>query len=145
MNIRDVMNTTPAQIPAGTTMRAAAEAVAQSQCSDLMVVDASGQFIGVLSEGDLIRAVLPKLDEIVASGGLADARELFEDKGHEFAHTTIDAIVIRKPVTLAPKDALLQAASTMARMQIRRLPVVENGKLVGTVSRADICAAVLKP
>ncbi len=144
MQIRDVMNTNPARISAGKTLREAAEAVRDSQCSDLMVVDDAGRFIGVLSEGDLIRHVLPRLDEIVASGGsLAEAREMFEDKGHSAAASSIDPIIIRKPVTVAPNDALLQAASTMVRMQIRRLPVVEGGKLVGTVSRADICAGVL--
>jgi CBS domain-containing protein len=145
MLIRDVMNTNPARIAAGRTLREAAEAVRESQCSDLMVVDDAGQFIGVLSEGDLIRHVLPRLDEIVASGGsLAEAREMFVDKGQAAASSAIDAIIIRKPVTVTPNDALLQAASTMVRMQIRRLPVVDGGKLVGTVSRADICVGVLR-
>ena len=37
----------------------------------------------------------------------------------------------------------MRAASTMAMKKMRRLPVVKNGKLVGTVSRGDISKAVL--
>lgn len=143
MLIRDVMNTNPARISVGKTMREAAEVVRASQCSDLMVVDDAGRFVGVLSEGDIIRHVLPRLDEIVEIGSLSDAREMFEDKGHDAASRPIDVITIHKPVTVAPGDALLQAASTMVRLHIRRLPVVDGGKLVGTVSRADICVGVM--
>jgi predicted transcriptional regulator len=44
---------------------------------------------------------------------------------------------------LAPEDEVHKAAATMAAKQIRRLPVIENDKLVGTVSRADVCRAVV--
>ncbi len=47
-------------------------------------------------------------------------------------------------MTLDPNDEILKAASTMAMKKMRRLPVVKNGKLVGMVSRGDICKAVLK-
>jgi CBS domain-containing protein len=144
MLIRDVMNTTPARIRAGATMYEAAEAVRSSQCSDLMVVDETGQFVGVLSEGDLIRTVLPKLDELIAEGSLDAAKDLFESKGQSLGGERIDAIVIKKPITVSPGDRIHSAAATMILKQIRRLPVVEGGKLVGTVARADICAGVLR-
>ena len=144
MLIRDVMNTSPAHIRAGATMREAAEAVRHSQCSDLMVVDDSGNFVGVLSEGDLIRTVLPKLDELIAEGSLEAAKDLFDSKGESLGGERIDGIVIKKPITVSPGDRLHGAAATMILKQIRRLPVVDGGKLVGTVSRADICVGVLR-
>jgi CBS domain-containing protein len=141
--IRDVMNPMPARIRAGSTMREAAEEVRRSQCSDLMVVDPSGNFVGVLSEGDLIRAVLPNLEELLGEASFDAAKELFESKGANLGGQSIDGIVITKPITVGPSDRLHAAASTMIRKQIRRLPVVEGGKLVGTVARADICFGVL--
>jgi hypothetical protein len=76
--VRDVMNVSPTRISARSTMREAAELVSSSETSDLAVVDDAGRFVGVLAEGDLIRATLPKFDEIVNSGGsVAEAFELF--------------------------------------------------------------------
>lgn len=144
MKIGDIMNVNAIRIRQGATMRQAAELVSANQVSDLMVVDGDNGFIGVLSEGDLIRAVLPQYEEIVRSGGsLSGAFELFLDKGKAIAEQPIEPLVIKNPITVSPADPVLRAASTMISKQIRRLPVVEKGKLVGTVSRADICRAVL--
>lgn len=142
MLIGDIMNVNATRIRVTATMRQAAELVSQSQSSDLMVVDGDNNFVGVLSEGDLIRAVLPKYDELV-KGAVGNPVNLFLERGHERADASIDPLVIRSPIMLSPSDPVLKAASTMVSKQIRRLPVVEKGKLVGTVSRADICRAIL--
>ena len=42
------------------------------------------------------------------------------------------------PVTVAPSEALDDAMELMARHKVRRLPVVDGGRLVGVVSQADI-------
>jgi CBS domain-containing protein len=144
MRIGEIMNVNAARIRLGTTMRQAAEVVASTQVSDLMVVDEENNFVGVLSEGDLIRAVLPRYEELMAGGGsMSEAFEEFVDKGKSLADGPIEPLVIKTPITVAPSDPVLRAASTMIAKQIRRLPVVDKGKLVGTVARADICRGVL--
>lgn len=145
MVIRDIMNINAIRIPDTATMRQAAETVSLSQASDLMVVDKENNFVGVLSEGDLIRAALPQFDEIMSSGGsLTEAFEIFIDKGRELADKPIVPLVIKNPITVKPEDEPLKAATVMVSKQIRRLPVVEEGKLVGTIARADVCRAVLR-
>lgn len=58
------------------------EIVALSGASDLMVMGEDSEFVGVLSEGALLRAALPDTDEILAVGGSLDnAFELFLRKG----------------------------------------------------------------
>ena len=100
--------------------------------------------LGFLSEGDLLRAILPNVDEIIAAGGsLADAFAFFAAKGRDLAHRPIAPLVITGAIVLKPTDEAAQAATVMVEKQIPRLPVVEDGKLVGTVSRADICRAVI--
>lgn len=144
MLIRDVMAFYPVHINVNASIHRAAEIISIAEVSDLMVVDDQKTFVGVLSEGDLIRAVLPNTDEILAAGGsLADAFGFFVAKGRELAMRPIAPLIITAPITMKPTDDAAMAATVMAEKQIRRLPVVENGKLVGSVSRADICRAVL--
>lgn len=147
MKIRDIMSYNPTRIDVNATMQRAAEVVSLTQVSDLMVVDHHNHFMGVLSEGDLIRAVMPKFDEIMSSGGsLRESFDLFVENGRTMAGRTIaDIIVSRdKLVAVGPDDEVLKAAGAMVSRQIRRLPVVNpDGKLVGTVSRADVCRGVL--
>jgi CBS domain-containing protein len=144
MQIREIMNTAVATVDVGATVKQAVGVLADSQASDLMVVAADGRFVGVLSEGDLIRAVLPRYDEILQGGGnLTEAFDIFVDKGSALAEKPIEPLVIKDALTFTPQEDVLKAASAMVRKQIRRLPVVDGGKLVGTISRADVCKGVL--
>jgi CBS domain-containing protein len=146
MKIKDTMNPKAVRLTLGSSMKLAAEMVSVTQSSDLMIVDEMGNFIGVLSEGDLIRAVIPDLSEVLSAGGsLDDACRFFLKNGVDLATQPINSLVIKNAIIVDPEDELLKAAVVMADKQIRRLPVVSDGKLVGTVSRADICWGVLSP
>ena len=67
--IKDVMRVRTARIRQDSDIRHAAEIVALSGVSDLMVVDDEDKFIGVISEGDILRTALPDIDEILDEGG----------------------------------------------------------------------------
>jgi CBS domain-containing protein len=142
--VRDIMSSHPTRIDVGADLRRAAEIVALSGASDLMVVDADDAFVGVLSEGDILRAALPDRDEVLGEGGtIADAFEIFLRKGGRLRERAIAAFVIRDPIMLSPDDHVGAAAVILVDQMIRRLPVVRDGRLVGTVSRADVCRAVV--
>lgn len=146
MQIGDVMNRNLTTIRLGTTMREAAEVLSHSRASELMVVDESDCFVGVLAEGDMIRAIMPRFEDIMLSSGtLYETFGLFMESGHEKANHAIDDIVIKKPIVVSSSSDVVKAAASMAAEKIHRLPVVDDGKLVGTISRADICSAVLSP
>lgn len=116
----------------------------ESQVSDLMVIDASGNFIGIVSEGDLIRRCMPKYNELIADGlSPEDAFELFLEKGKIAANESVMSIAITNPITVTKVTNVQKAAAYMVSKNIRRLPVVENGKLIGSVSRAMIAKAIL--
>jgi hypothetical protein len=92
VNVRDIMNINVTRILIGSTLSQAAEVSALSNAADLVVVDGSSTFIGVLSEGDLtfigvlsegdlMRAALPSLSDTLASGEqLSAGYGLLEEK-----------------------------------------------------------------
>ena len=142
--IKDVMRVRTARIRQDSDIRHAAEIVALSGVSDLMVVDDEDKFIGVLSEGDILRAALPDIDEILDEGGtLDDAFQIFLDKGKQLAELPIAPLIIQEPIVLDPENHVAQAATILVDKHIRLLPVVRDSKLVGTISRADVCRAVV--
>lgn len=144
MLVRDVMTAYPAYVRVGADLRRAAEMISISEVGQLMVIDHDDRFVGTLSEGDLVRAVLPSFDEVVAAGGtLDDAFAFFVRKGRDLAERPIDPLVVRDAITVQTTDAIARAAVVMAEKQIRRLPVVDDSTLVGTVSQNDICRAVI--
>ncbi len=144
MLIRDVIDRKTARIELSDTMQRAATLLVLTQASDLMVVDDAGRFVGVLSEGDILRTIMPDFEGLVEAGSsLRRAFEIFRRAGRDYANQPITRLVIRSAITVGPDDELLKAATVMVLKQIRRLPVVADGTFLGTISRADVCWALL--
>ena len=134
----------PICIPSDTNIRHAAEICSLTEVSEIMVVDEEQNFIGVLSEGDLLRALMPDFEEILGAGGtLYHAFELFIQKGSVLAEDSIAQLIIHSPISVKPSDEVAKIATIMIQKNIRRLPVLENDKLVGTISRSDVCRAII--
>ena len=142
--VKDFMTVRMTRIRHSSSIQRAAEIVALSHVSDLMVIDDDNNFRGVLSEGDILRSALPDIDEIMEEGGsLDDAFDIFLSKGRELSNLPIMPLVIEEPIIVAPDDHVAKAGTVLLNRQIRLLPVVEDGKLIGTISRADVCRAIV--
>lgn len=147
MEIREIMNTDVTVVTPATSLVEAAAVLRSSQASDLMVVDADHIFVGVLSEGDLLRAAMPGFEDVMFTcGSLSGAFQSFVDEGSLLAKSKVEKLLIKDPLVVRPYNHPLRAAALMISRQIRRLPVVDDdGTLVGTISRADIAAAIIQP
>ncbi len=144
MKVREVMNNRAARVRAHADLYQAAEAVALANVSDLMVVDERGDFVGVLPAGDILRACLPKVEDILAEGGsIQQAFALFLKMGRELARSPIEPLVIRQPISLDPDDHVAKVAVTLVQTHIHMLPVVRDRKLLGVVTRVGILEKVV--
>src|SRR5689334_22872917 len=95
----------PAFIRLGSDVRRAAEVLSVSEVGHLMVVDHDGRFVGSLSEDSIVRALLPGFDDVAAAGGtLADAFQVFLERGRTLADGVIDPLVVRDAVTVRSTD-----------------------------------------
>ena len=116
-HIRDVMTPSPQTIQAGTPAAEAAKLMKQADAGMIPVVD-DGRLLGTVTDRDIVL-------RLVADG--KDPRS-----------TTAGEIASRNPITVEPEQDLSEALELMARHQVRRLPVIENGRLVGVVAQADV-------
>lgn len=96
-----------------------------------------------LAEEDI--GALPVLDEKEQVRGIVTDRDIVVHaiaRGKDPRKTTVGEIVTPNPITVGPDERVERIVEIMAERQIRRVPVVENGKLVGMISQADIALAV---
>lgn len=142
--VKGVMTVRAIRIRLSDSLHRAAEVIALSGVGDLMVIDDDNRFAGVLSVGDVLRAAMPDIEEILEQGGTLDqAFRLFLRKGSELKYKPVAPLVIRNPLVVDPDDHVAKAAALMLQKNIHRLPVVKDGRLVGTVGRTDVCQAVV--
>ncbi len=123
MNVRELMTTAPITVQPDATLGEVAVLMKQEDCGSIPVVE-DGRLVGIVTDRDIvIRGV--------AAGS---------DPKTQRVRTVMSA----DPVTIRPDDDLTDAEKVMADRQIRRLPVVENGKLVGIIVTAQIARAADK-
>ena len=141
MRVEDFMTRRVATVTPETSILAAAKLMLENHISGLPVVDASARVVGIVSESDLLRDDgkgvdgSPWLQMMVGPDGLAG-------EPAQLGARKVDEVMTRGPVTIAPSASIAQACRLMEQHGIKRLPVVENDKLVGMIARADLVRAV---
>lgn len=144
MKVREVMTNRVPRVRPDSSLQQAAEVVAISGASDLMIVNDDGELVGVISAGDILRACLPKIDDILAEGGsLEQAFALVLKNGRELSNQPIAPFLITEPITLDADDHVAKVAVTMVQTNIHSLPVVKNRRLLGLVTRGTILETVV--
>ena len=118
--VREVMTPAPATIDAQASAVEAARLMASQEVGSLPVVD-NNNLVGMVTDRDLVLHVLAK-----------------DVDPHQ---TTVATVCSENPVVVGPEDSLDEALTRMAQEKVRRLPVVEEEKLVGIVAQADVSRA----
>lgn len=142
MKVRDVMSKVVITTTADTPLKDAALHLAREGVSGLPVVDVDGAVIGVFSEADVIAK---EGNEHKAGGFLA----WFLDPGdpwldERMAARTVGEAMSSPAIVITPGTSVSDAATLMIEDGVNRLPVVDGGKLVGLVTRADLVRAFVR-
>jgi len=117
-----------------------------ARISGVPVVGPNGELLGIVSEGDLLRRVEAGtgrrrpwwLD--IFTGKEALAMEFIREHSRKVAD-----VMTREVVTAAPDTSLWKIADLLEKNAIKRVPIVENGRVVGIVSRANLLQALASP
>ena len=102
----------------GRSLSEAAELLTRERIGALIIRNAQGEMIGILSERDIVRAI---------------ARE-----GAAVIDRPVSTIMTRDVVCVTPEDDIGEVMSLMTERRFRHLPVKHSGKLIGMVSVGDV-------
>ncbi len=139
MLIHAVMTSPAIAVRPETPIAEAAKIMLDNRISGLPVVNANGDLVGIVSEGDFVRRAELRterkrswlLDFLTSPGKLADEYVLTHGR-------TVDEVMTCDVVTVKPTTMLNEAVDLMEKHHVKRLPVVSRGKIVGIVSRSDL-------
>ena len=124
MTVAEMMTPFPEALDPEATIRTAAQAMRDGDYGAVPIVDSGGILVGIVTDRDIVVQAV------------ADGRDL---------DTPVRHCMTSKP-DMVPSDATIeQAMHVMTTRQVRRLPVVENGRLVGMLSLADIAVSAAPP
>jgi CBS domain-containing protein len=140
LTVADVMTKDVITIAPDTPVEVVAKLLYEKQISGLPVVDDKGRVVGILSEGDLMAHTAAVGADKPRSWWLrffSDTGSRAEDYLKTHGRTAAD-VMSRSPMTVGPDASLADVAHRLEKHRIKRLPVVDNGKLVGLVSRANL-------
>jgi CBS domain-containing protein len=143
MKAHDVMTWGTITVEPEASVTRAVRLMLQNKISGLPVVDSDGQLIGMVTEGDFLRRGelgterrRPRwLEFLLGPGRLA--AEYVQSSGQK-----VSEIMTPEPKTITPETPLDEVVRLMERHRIKRLPVVQDGKVVGIVSRANLLHAL---
>lgn len=117
LKIRDVMTKDIAYVSVADTVERAAQLMSQYDIGSVPVCD-GGKVVGIVTDRDItLRSVA---------------------KGTEYKNQSVRDIMSSNPVFCSPEQDAQDAVRIMSERQIRRLPIVENGNLVGMIALGDV-------
>jgi len=110
VNVKELMTRDPATLDPDSTCTEAATLMKDKDCGSLPVVK-DGKLVGIVTDRDIVlRAVAARKDP---------------------AKIAVSQIMTAAPATVGPETTAADASKLMSAKQVRRLPVVDNGRLVG--------------
>ena len=130
LSVREIMTESPRSTRADTLLREAARDMVRSGIGALPVIDADGLLVGMLSERELMRHML----SLASINGSVPRPQ----SGVERARRTVRDVMTRQVLCVSPDQPLAEVASLMTNKDVDRVPVVEEGRLVGFLTRSDI-------
>ena len=117
MKVKDIMTADPATVGPNDLVAQAATLMKQEDCGAIPVVR-DNTLIGIITDRDIaIRAVAA---------------------GRDPKTTKVSEVMSADPITIGPDADIAEASTLMAKSQVRRLPVVEKGQLLGILVTAQL-------
>lgn len=142
MKAHDIMISQVYKVKESNTVRAVVEKFIAHRISGLPVVNDQNEVVAYVSDGDLMRYIGKHKDIIVDSFYYAAVvkgdNEEFDERVQSLMNLNIMEIAKRKVIKVSWDEEVEDIAAILGQKQIKKVPVVRNGVLVGIISRGDV-------
>ena len=138
MLVHEVMSTGLVTAKKTDTVRSVVIKMMNRQCGAIPVVEGDNQLVGMVTLRDVLLPLYPNYGDYIHDNVHSRNFVEMEDGYSEVLGEKVEEIMSQNPLTVAPHDPVLEAASYMGLKNFRRMPVVDKGTLVGMLSIGDI-------
>jgi len=138
MKVSEVMTHGVLTCKATDTLHTAVQKMVMRRCGSLPVTDDNGKLVGIVTIRDSMLPLYPNFGEYVHDAQHARDFEEMEENYKKVMCMKVKEVMTADPMTVSSDDPVLKAASYMGLRNLRRIPVVDDGKLMGMVSIGDI-------
>ncbi len=142
MKVRDVMSTSVRSVKADNKVMEVASLMCMYRFHGLPVVDDDNRLVGVIAEKDVLHSLFPTLENLMSEGMHSVDYDRQMARYSEVLEKRVDELMAKNPITVDPDMHLLRAATIMVKHNFRRIPIAENGRLVGMLSLGDVHKAI---
>ena len=145
MRVTDLMTRNCISVLPSTTLADVARIMLENHVTGLPVLDTDGKLLGIVSEGDLLRRAELGTDGQPMNWLKALLMPSSVAENYVVTHARhVSGVMTKNPVSVTPATELNDVAEVMLRRHIKRLPVLDEGRLVGVISRTDLLRALMR-
>jgi CBS domain-containing protein len=146
--VADIMDADAVTVAPETTVEEVVGVLRRHDLRGVPVVNAGGRCVGIVTEADLVLADeggdlhIPHYIELFGGVVFLEPLRHFEERLRKAVASTAEDLMTEDPVTIGPEATVRDAAKLIAEREHNRIPVVEHGRFVGVVTRADVLSAL---
>jgi CBS domain-containing protein len=147
--VADIMERDPVTVRPEDSVETLLRTLREHELPGVPVVNGGGRCIGIVTESDLVLRDeeedlrLPLHIDLFGGTVFLGPVKRFEERFRKAIAATVEDMMTRDPLTVAPDTDAHDAARPIADRRHNRLPVVEHGRLVGVVTRLDVLEAIV--
>ena len=153
LRVRDLMTTEVITVKPTDTIRQAVIRMAIDNVTGAPVVDNRNHVLGIITQTDILKLILRYQDKLDKEGGghllgvpmdVTGSPDAISSANKEISEMKVEDLMIHSTLFTTPDAEIIEVLRVMMKLDVGRLPVLEQGVLVGTISRSDIIFYIYK-
>jgi len=144
--VRDIMKTDVYTVTDEANIGEVIRILVDNQINGVPIVDGKEKVVGFISDGDIMKFVAkqnPRIIDMTSFITVWYDTESFEKKMDDLMDLNVMDLATTKLVSVEADYDIDEAAKVLGDKKIKKVPVLENGKLVGVITRSDILRYIL--